>query len=145
MALYLLQDIKTNFEGDVEIDSKGDLKLANALETTRAAVNFSLRTDLGEYQPNPRIGCNLGSYIGDINSRETHQDMESSINLGLKRRVVEPQDVEVDVVPFSLTEALCSIKIKGNYLISGEVTEVMESRQSYTFPFIAGQIDPLDL
>lgn len=145
MAIYFSRDIKTSFSGDIEIDSKGDLQLADALESTRSAINFVLRTDLGDYAPNPNLGCNLGTFIGERNLRDTHEDMEYSCKIGLTREVVQPQDLIVDVVPFSDNEAFCSIKILGYYLINDELVEVTDSRQSYSFPFIDGQIDPLDL
>lgn len=145
MALYVDRDILTNFSGDISLDQKGDLALANPLETYKAVANFILRTDYGDYTPDPKVGSNLGSFIGSSNDRDTHELMEYHIAKGLSNEVFASTDISADVVPFDLDEAICFIHIAGLYLISGEVTSVEQETITYSFPYIDGNPTPLTI
>ncbi len=143
MATYIDQDIASTFGGDIIIDSKGDLKISDALETHKAAANFLLRTDYGDYAPDRTVGCNLGSFIGELNNSENHDRMESLINRSLQNQIFSREDVSATVVPFDLEEALCIVEIAGNYLVSGEIVQSIDQKIAYSFPYIEGEPTPL--
>ena len=143
MATYIAQDIACSLGGDVVIGSNGDLKLADALETYKGAANFVLRTDYGDYAPNKNVGCNLGSFIGELNTEENHKKMETNINRVLRNQIFSSQDAFAVVVPFDLEEALCIVKIAGTYLVSGEFVQAIDQKMLYSFPYIEGSPSPL--
>lgn len=143
MTLYVESDIRCNFSGDLVLDQKGDLSLANPLDTYKSVANFILRTDFGEYAPNPVIGSNLGSYIGASNTRETHEHMENSITRSLVDNVFGNTDVSVDVVPIDINDAVCFVHLAGSFLISGAIVTVNQDTMSYMFPYIDGNPSPL--
>lgn len=146
MAVYVHRDIETSFAGDIEIDTNGDLKLANPLETYKAAANFLLRTDHGEYVPDATVGCNLGSFIGEMNTTNTHQYMEYNVNRVLKSRLFSSTDVVATVVAFDINEALCVVKIAGSYLIDNVIQSPQSQNIAYTFPFLEGEsITPISI
>mgnify|MGYP001157458806 CR=1 FL=1 len=136
MATYIHRDISSTFSGDIELDTKGDLKLADALETYKAAANFLLRTDYGDYSPNKSVGCNLGSFIGKLNTPETHDRMRDSIQRGLVQTLFNSTDIDTTVVFFDINEVLCVINIGGSYLIDGVIQTVNNQNIAYTFPCI---------
>lgn len=136
MTVYVHTDIESSLEGDLEIDTKGDLSLANPLETHKAAANFCLRTDYGDYAPDKSVGCNLGSFMGKPNTSQNHRFMEHNINRSLKDKIFTPKDVDTTVVAFDINECLCVITIGGMYLIDGVVQSVDSEKIAYTFPFI---------
>lgn len=138
MGTYIHRDISSTFSGDIELDGKGDLKLANALETYKSAANFLLRTDYGDYSPNKTVGCNLGSFIGSTNVPKTHRFMEYNIDKGLRSKLFNSTDVSSTVVPFDINEVLCVINIGGSYLIDGVIQTINSQNIAYTFPFIDG-------
>lgn len=138
MAVYSNRDIESSFEGDVELDAKGDLKLADALVTHKSAANFVLRTDYGHYTPNSTVGCNLGSFVGKTNTPENHRFMEYNITKVLKERIFSNSDVRATVVPFDINEVLCLVDIAGAYLIDNIIQVVEDQRIAYTFPYIEG-------
>lgn len=139
MAIYVDRDIATDFNGELLLDPKGDLKLADSLETYKAVANFILRTDLGEYQPSPQVGSNLGSFMGKTNTRDVHERMEYSIVKSLAGVVFADEDVSADVLPMDMYEALCFVSLAGEFVISGQLTHVEEHRVAYTYPFIGDQ------
>lgn len=143
MPTYIDRDIGLTFDGDIELSDGGDLKLANALETHKSAANFVLRTDYGDYQPDIDVGCNLGSYIGDLNTTNTHASMEASVSRAIKNEIFSPADVQVNVVPFDIEEALVIVNLAGFFLIDGEEVYVEQDRISYSFPFIDANPTPL--
>lgn len=145
MSLYVDRDIASNFSGDLMLDQKGDLSLAYALDTYKSAANFLLRTDYGDYAPNAQVGSNLGAYIGALNTRQTHEQMENSIVRGLVEEVFSNTDVDADVVPLDVNEAICFVKIAGEYLVSGDIIYVEQDVLTYTFPYIEGSPTPLTI
>lgn len=143
MALYSLMDLASNFSGDICVADNGDLEIANALDTTKAIVNFILRTDYGDYSPNENVGSNLGNYIGEINTSKIHSQIETNIKNSLVTELFDKGDLSVDVVPFDFNEALVVISLAGSYLIDNEITYVEEDRMTFSFPYIEGSISPL--
>ncbi|MCB1712865.1 MAG: hypothetical protein KDH96_10410 [Candidatus Riesia sp.] len=138
MAIYTDRDIQTAFNGDIELSPRGDLKLADSIDTIKSAVNFVLRTDYKEYQPDYSVGCNLGSFVGKLNTESNRDAMAYSITRILGEKVLNPEDLEAFVVPFDIDEVLCVIKI-GGYYLKDEVLQTVEGdKLSYTFPYMEG-------
>lgn len=146
MSLYTDRDIETDISGDIVLNDKGDISLGSPLDTYKAAANFLLRTDYGDYVPDSSVGCNLGSFIGKTVTTNTIQKIEHSITKTLKERLFNQSDVEATVVPFDINEVLCLIDIKGSYLISGEIVNIDSEKIAYTYPFIEGSyITPITI
>lgn len=146
MAVYINRDIETSLEGDIELDTNGDLKLADPLQTYKSAANFLLRTDYGDYSPDRSVGCNLGSFIGKTNVPSTREFMENNINKVLQNRLYTLTDAIATVVPFDINEVLCVVNIGGSYLIDGTIRTVTDEKIAYTFPFIDGRyITPITI
>lgn len=143
MATYYDQDIATTFNGDLVLDGRGDLKIADTLETYKGAANFVLRTDYGDYAADNNVGCNLGTFIGEPNTPESHAKMENAINRTLQNQIFSNNDAVATVVPFDMEEALCIIQLAGTFLISGEFVQVHDQKIAYTFPYIDGEPTPL--
>jgi len=136
MSIYQNRDVASSIEGDIELDSKGDLNLANSLETYKAAANFVLRSDFGDYAADKTVGCNLGSFIGLTNTPENHEFMEYNINKVLKERLFSTMDANATVVPFDMNEVLCVVNIGGSYLIDGIIQTINGETLVYLFPYI---------
>lgn len=113
--IYIAQDISTTFDGDLEVSANGDVKLADSYESHKSAVNFLIRTDKGEYRPDKRIGCNLGSFIGDHHTEEMHVAMEDTIRENISKFVLSPSDMQVHVMPLSENSAGVFLAIGGQY------------------------------
>lgn len=143
MGLYSDSDIKSSFEGDICLNGRGDLDIANAADTVHSSVNFIVRTDKLDYAPDVSIGANLGSFIGDKNESRTHDEMRDSVatNLGT---ILSPEDFDVSVVPFDLNEAIVFVYFAGTYLIDNEFVKYRKERMSFLFPYIEGNPTPLE-
>lgn len=145
MAIYIERDILSNFSGDIQVSSNGDIALANSLDTYKNACNFVLRTDFGDYQADGDVGCNLGSFIGEPNVQRVHDAMEYNINKVLRNEIFAPSDAIATVVPFDLEEALAIIQIAGQFMINEELITVEDDRISYSFPYIDAHPTPLTI
>lgn len=145
MAVYVHEDIKSTFAGDIQLDQKGDLAIADSKESHLSAANFILRTDRGDYLPNLNVGADLGTFIGRTNNVENHDEMEFKIYDSLTDQVWAPEDVKAIVVPFSTEEALCTIMLKGSFLLSGEIRTVHQETLVYNYPYIEGSVTPLTI
>ena len=138
MAIYADRDIKVSLSGDLEIDTKGDLALNESPESHVAAAHFLLKTDNGDYAPNPSLGANLGSIIGEPMLEENLDYAEGLALRVLQENVYSSEDIAVTVIPLDQHSAGCIVEAQGTYLISGQFKEVEPQVFIYDFPFIEG-------
>lgn len=144
MGIYELRDIGSDIGGDIELNSQGDLKLATSYDTMFNILNFWIRTDYGDYAANYSIGCNIGSFVGEKNSEEVLEDMESQTLDSLVRNVIYPEDLQVKVVPLNNEEVLVATQMRGSYIDpDGNLYTAPGKVLTYTFPYIKGIIDPI--
>lgn len=145
MAIYIHQDIATTFDGDLELSDNGDVRVGTSLDTYKAIVNFMLRTDFGDYAPDTSIGCNLGSFVGELNNSDTHQDMEYNINRVLQDQIFSKSDVSTDVVAMDVNDAVCIVNIAGHYIVDNQTQYFDAIRLMYSYPYIDGEVTPLTI
>lgn len=143
MAVYTAVDLASNFSGDLCLSDNGDIAIANSIDTYKAAANFVLRTDYGDYAPNENVGSNLGNYIGENNTPEIHEKMEVGVKQALINELFDKTDVSVDAVPLDVNEALVVINLAGYFLVDNELTYLQDEKINYTFPYIEGDISPI--
>lgn len=137
MGIYINSDLKSSFEGDLVLSDRGDLSLSNSVDSYSSVLNFLIRTDPGQYAPNPRIGCNLGFFVGKRNVEETFEEMKETIDQSISN-VFDENDYKIYVTYFSQYESLCTIFLKGTYLIDNELREIERKTFSYAYPYIEG-------
>lgn len=142
MALYNQIDIGATFSGDVCLDGRGDVLISTSLETYKAAANFTLRTDRGDYAPNVLVGANLGTFVGANNTEDTHSEMEYQMDKALSR-IFSSEDYSAVTTAFDIDEALCSVFLAGTYLVDNEYQDFDQIRMIYSFPYIEGEATPL--
>ena len=144
MGVYDLRDLDSSISGDINLNSQGDLQLASAQDTMFNILNFWVRTDHGGYAAKYSVGCDLGSFIGETNTEDTLEDMESQTTDVLVRNVIFPEDLRVRAVPFSEEEALVAIEMKGSFIDENGAVETPAPKiVTYTYPYIAGSPDPI--
>jgi len=141
MAIYIAKDIYTTFDGDISVGSNGDVRLGDSYESHKSAVNFLIRTDKGEYQPDKRIGCNLGVFIGDHHTEEMHQSMEDTIKDNISKFVLAASDMQVHVMPLSETNAGVFLIIGGQYsdLEGSKIETAAPEILVFDFPYSDGE------
>jgi hypothetical protein len=143
MGLYILLDAASTFSGDFQLDTKGDIGLADSFNTQLSAANFWLRTDHADYAAGTDVGANLGEYIGGQNTEDTLESMKDQTFDSLVKNLFYPEDIRVEAVPFDLYEALVALEIKGEYLDeNGEFVSVTPQILTYLFPYIDGEVFP---
>jgi hypothetical protein len=139
MAIYNTRDISLTLDGDIEIGANGDIKLATSHESVKNQVNWFLRTDRGQYQPNSKLGCNVGIFMGDSMSNDMLISMEDTVRAALHKYVVLPQDINVDALPLSYDQVGVFVTLIGQYLDDdGNLLDVIPEVITYTFPFLEG-------
>ncbi len=139
MSIYSTRDISLTLSGDIEIGANGDIKLATSHETVKNQINWFLKTDKGQYQPDVRLGCNVGIFIGDSMSDDLLVSMEDTVRAALHKYVVLPQDIRVDALPISYDEVGVFVTLVGQYLDDdGNLLDTTPEVITYTFPYLEG-------
>lgn len=143
MGVYSARDIYSTTNGDLEVGSNGDLKIATSVESISGAINFVLRTDKGGYVPDNRIGADLGTFIGQTMSSSLVYDMQNSALANLTEFVIDLTDIELRVFPLSNDEAGVVVAYAGTYIDQdGNVIDVDPQTINYLYPYIEGEPQP---
>jgi len=103
-------DIKMTVDGELEVDSAGDIALVTADEELVQKIIFSLKTQKGDWILSPKEGCSLEDFIGQPNTEQTHALIEDRIRLELER-ILGIIRVEVDAVALSQNEVYILVEI----------------------------------
>lgn len=148
MAIYFLQDLECTDDGDLVLDTFGDLKIANPMRTVAQSVNSLLLTDKGDLRIAPSYGANIGTYIGSVNSDMTRKMMERDISMSIKdQELVNPDDFNIDVIPIDHDKVGVMLDINASFIyvpengISPLVSDkTMGINMAYVYPFSDGQI-----
>jgi phage baseplate assembly protein W len=144
MANYSDRGIALTFSGDLQISANGDIDLANSFETQKAAVNWFLRTNKGDYTPDRRLGCNLGTFIGKNISAEVLDQMESVCNMTLTKYSVHKADLRIDAIPIDHDNIGLFVSVGGRYLDEdGNLLASGVEILKYIYPYLEGQPTPL--
>jgi hypothetical protein len=152
MTIYILQDIETTDDGDLVIDTFGDLKVASPMRTIAQCVNNLLLTDKGDLKTEPSFGANIGSYIGSINNKTTQNLMQMDILQSAEDQgAVIPKDLTVDVIPVDVDKVGVIAEVRGSYLYQPSdglfpisTTSVDGITMAYIFPFSDGVLRRVD-
>ena len=144
MATYVDRDLSASLSGDLILSANGDLQLADTYESQKAAINFIVRTDRGEYRPDNRVGADIGSFIGEKHTREAAEAIENSVRQNITQFVMAREDVAVHVIPIAYDEAGIFIAIGGQYIDSdGNLLDVEPEMLTYRFPYSEPDPTPL--
>ena len=152
MTIYILQDIETTDDGDLVIDTFGDLKVASPMRTMSQCMNNLMLTDKGDLKTDPTFGANIGAYIGSKNDQMTHRNMELDIMQASEDQgAAIPKDFTVDVVPIDVDTVGVIAQIKGAYLYQPTdgltplaTTSTDGVTMAYIFPFSDGVLRRAD-
>jgi len=144
MAIYSERDVELTFSGDLQLSANGDIKLGDSFETQKSAINWFLRTNKGENQPDVRLGCDVGLSIGKNMTNGNLNLLEDSVLQNLVRFVIARTDVRVDAVPLDCEEVGLFVNVGGKYLDDdGNVIEGAQEVLKYLFPYLEGEFTPI--
>ena len=103
MIFYSDIDIKVSPSGDLTINSRGDLDLADPSGVLKQDIAFRLMTEYNDFTPHPDIGANLNELVGEPNTRENARIGEQKIIQSLTQDGrIATSDLTVTGVPVSL-------------------------------------------
>lgn len=139
MAIYFGQDLKSDFSGDLVVNSKGDFELGSSTRTYIDQMAFTLRTISQDFAAsNFTIGANLHQFIGELISEELYNDIEYRVSSVLSKTLIKKNDLTVNVVPIDEEEVLIYIMVEGLFLDNqGQYeTEILDI--IFSFPMFEG-------
>jgi len=109
---YDEQTIEMTNDGDLVLNSSGDLKLASAQRTLEQNTLFRVLTDFADFYLHPEYGADLGELIGEQNTRENAEIGQDSIFKVLTQDgLVNPGDLRIRAVPINLYRLVFAIFI----------------------------------
>ena len=64
MTIYYGRDIETSVDGDLVINERGDIELAESYDASIQLLKMIIASDVGEFAATPGFGANLGTLVG---------------------------------------------------------------------------------
>lgn len=115
--LYISTDIQTTADGDLVLNTAGDIKTADPIDTVSQAVNAVILTNKGDLLTAPSFGANIGNYYGERNNTITRTLMEQDILASIKSQgLIDPADIEVDIVPLDVDKVTVIVTVNGTFM-----------------------------
>ncbi len=98
--MYNDTDIAITPDGDLSIDSTGDLELATGLDCLEDDIDIQLKTQTGEFVVWPSVGADLEAFMGSPNRKEIGDAIIGNILLALTTNgVVDVGDIQISALP----------------------------------------------
>ena len=145
MGTYYSRDIATEVDGDVAVDSRGDIEVADSAESMKNAMKFIMATDYNEVKTQLLMGANLGSLIGRHDINEVIEEIPGMVyKANNYSRLLDQSDFRIVAIPIDVDKIFVSVSITGTYLdedgypLDGGVTYL-----EYVFPYTAEKIQAL--
>ena len=145
MGIYYFRDIAVDDDGDLQVTSGGDIKVANAAQSMKQAWKLMLATDYNEMKTQPTMGANLGSLIGNQDMREVLEAIPTMIEHGNNfSDLLNFGDYRVTAIPIDVNHIYISVEITGTYLDGyGNSLSSGTIYLEYTFPYHVEKIQAL--
>lgn len=115
MALYESVDLKFNDIGDFEVDESGDLSdtSLDLLLSIRQEIRDRSKSEEDDWRHHPSIGANLDRFIGSPNTRETAQEIDTSIGMALTNDgLIVGNDLTIKTIPISIYRTLTRVSLQ---------------------------------
>jgi len=110
---YTQQDIQITDDGDLVLSSNGDLKVATIDQTSKQDVILNLYTILGDMGALPFIGSRVIDFIGEPNSRQNAQLLQSEMLRALTaNQRFFANDISIRIVPVNIDSIVSYITIQ---------------------------------
>lgn len=132
-----LSDIGMTLDGDLMVDSTGDLAIVDGWEWLYREINKRIRTNNPSWRNHAGIGCSLNDFIGQPNTPEVAQEIRRRIKSVLSvDSIAYPGEIEVDIIPLGNSGIAIHITVR----ISGNIVDL----QKLIFDYSNGTIQEID-
>jgi len=114
MSLYDSIDLFWTWDGDMATGSDGDIKDTSEdyLLSFRQEIATVVKSETGDWESDPILGATLSDFLGEPNSRENGEAIESRIAIKLvEAGVVQREDIDVKVTPVSVHQVMIMINV----------------------------------
>lgn len=102
-------DIKFTADGDLVINSAGDIELVDGDDQIAQEVLFRLKTTPGDWTLSPRVGAGLERFIGQPNTDLTRAAIEQAVESALTYDQLVPAPT-VDCIPVDANTVLVLVE-----------------------------------
>lgn len=145
MALYYDRDIETTFAGDLLVDARGDLKMAESAESHLSALKVMMSCDRGELAGHPAFGSNLGSLVGMTDVAEVLRRVPILVREAIAEQgVIAPTDVLVKAFQVDVDKVVVYLLVNGRFLqADGTFRTVTNLSMKWIFPFVKERLTEL--
>lgn len=138
-------DIEVDDDGDLVLDSTGDLKIATVMRTIAQDVIFRVRTETNDFKPHPTLGSNAIIMKGEVNNRYNGELIQQMVTRSLTYDGrFHAGEFSIDVIPVSESVVMLLIVFPAvfeNVPAASRTTNALVL--SFNFNYDTGVIEPI--
>jgi hypothetical protein len=113
--MAILTDIAMSIQGEPSIDSNGDFRRVEGIDSLLQDCMFRLKTVIGDWVLMPDCGASLESLIGSANSPDTASSMEAMVREALTHdALLLPGELTLITIPVDINTILLTVIISRN-------------------------------
>ena len=141
MGIYFARDIETSVDGDLSVNERGDIELAESYDASKQLLKTIVATDIGEFSNIPSFGADLGTLIGTDGATAIERVPILIREAIRKSGYIDGGDVSVDAYPIDINKMIIFIEMGGTFIDSnGEEVVSPTGTLKFYFPYTAERI-----
>lgn len=124
--------------GDLPIADNGDIDMAGYSDSLLNAINFLLKTNKGEYKPDPDVGCDLGTLYGEPVDETSLDLIKEFIESEITKAHLYPDEFELEVLDLENNSVAILLAITATFLADDFEMSEENIQVAYDFPYFSG-------
>ena len=139
--VYDKNDVFWSYEGDFDLDERGDLRDTSfdSLRSIKQEILTRIMSSLSDWRYSPGVGSDMYSFVGQKNTREVGQALRKVITNSLMYdNLINIGDVDVKIVPISANAVAGQVIL--NYLPTRRNAVSLPVTLSFLYDYIDNQI-----
>ena len=146
MAFYFGRDLETLDNGDIVVNSNGDLSVGTSKNSHLSTMKFLMSTDLDEMVGDPTFGANLGSLHGEVDPGVVASSVAPMVHEALRQQgVFSTEDVRIRAYQIDQDNIVIFVDINGAFLENDGTIDYNPSISlRFLFPYKEAELIALD-
>jgi len=106
-------DFDFTWDGDLVLDTQGDLKdtSSDLLMSIKNEIFTVVKSSLGDWREDINVGADLDDFIGEPNSRDTAEGIETRLRSALSE-ILAVQDLGIRIIPVNIYKILIVLTLE---------------------------------
>jgi hypothetical protein len=146
MAIYIGKDLNVQNNGDIVVNSRGDLEIAEAKDSHCHVLKFMMSTDLDEMRLDPFFGANLGALHGELDPAVVAARIPEMVREALTQQgLFAREDIKIRAFQIDTDNIVVFADVNGTFIKDdGTIDPDPTISLRFLFPYKEAELIALD-